>query len=369
MSDQSFVSYERIDDHTRGWQVDPAVMRRLQKLRWVVTEKIHGANFCFVIDGLGVRCAKRKALLAQGESFFGHERVLRRLEPSLTALWELARRAEATGAGGQGAPLCGDRLERLMVYGELFGGGYPHEAVAPVAGVQPVQTGVWYSPEVEFCAFDVAVLERGGGSQRYLSFEVAQGLLRSAGVFCVEPLLVGSWQQAQAHPVGFDSTLPARLGLPPLPRGSNPAEGVVMRPVESVTVETKRGLARPALKKKIASFAEDRRYHQAQAWEGVGPQREGALDEATATAMWSWELKARVNEMRVHSAISKQGRPSLGDVGALEGLKQMIFEDVFDEVDEAHPELRPTLGVEARASVEAELEEEVAVWVALVLDL
>lgn len=367
MSEEGFVGYERIDEHTRGWQVDPAVMRRLQQLRWVVTEKIHGANFCFVIDERGVRCAKRKAMLERGKSFFGHERVLRRLEPALTALWESARR----GCAGGATVSARGEVSRLMVYGELFGGGYPHEAVAPVVGVQPVQTGVWYSPEVEFCAFDVAVLERGDQPQRYLGFEAAQGLLRGAGVFCVEPLLVGSWQEAQAFPVGFDSTVPALLGLPPLPRGSNQAEGVVMRPVEPVTVETKRGLARPALKKKIPSFAEDKRYHQAQAWEeeSGGSWRDGALDEATAAAMWCWELKARVNEMRVHSAISKQGRPSSGDLGALEGLKQMIFEDVFDEVDEAHPGLRASLPAQARSESEAALAEEVAVWVALVLDL
>lgn len=50
-------------------------------------------------------------------------------------------------------------LEKIFIYGELFGGEYPHPEVNPVSGVQAIQTGVYYSPRIEYCAFDIAVVE------------------------------------------------------------------------------------------------------------------------------------------------------------------------------------------------------------------
>jgi hypothetical protein len=39
---------------------------------------------------------------------------------------------------------------QLSVYGELFGGSYPHPFVPVEEAVSAVQTGVWYAPDVEF---------------------------------------------------------------------------------------------------------------------------------------------------------------------------------------------------------------------------
>ena len=65
--------------------VDERTYRDLARLEWVVTEKIHGANFVVLSDGSTVSFAKRKALLLPDEEFFGYQI----LAPSLT---QLARR-------------------------------------------------------------------------------------------------------------------------------------------------------------------------------------------------------------------------------------------------------------------------------------
>src|SRR5262249_16621948 len=70
---------ERID-------ADPAAQKKLARLTWVATEKIHGAHFALVSDGAALRCAKRKGYLLPGESFFAHEGVVERLRPAIAAL-------------------------------------------------------------------------------------------------------------------------------------------------------------------------------------------------------------------------------------------------------------------------------------------
>lgn len=39
--------------------------------KWVVTEKVHGANFCFLCDGTTTTCAKRTQVLDENDEFFG----------------------------------------------------------------------------------------------------------------------------------------------------------------------------------------------------------------------------------------------------------------------------------------------------------
>src|SRR5690606_29169553 len=61
------TSYEKIVERPEQWALEDRGYRALKKSPWVVTEKIHGANFALLSDGQTVRCAKRKAMLAEGE--------------------------------------------------------------------------------------------------------------------------------------------------------------------------------------------------------------------------------------------------------------------------------------------------------------
>ena len=60
-------------------------------------------------------------------------------------------------------------VEHVFLYGELYGGQYPHPDVDPVPGLQAVQTGVYYSPHIEFCAFDLRVV--GDQMDQYVDFD------------------------------------------------------------------------------------------------------------------------------------------------------------------------------------------------------
>ena len=327
-----FPMYDKIPENTRRWGVDEAEMRRATRGDWVVSEKIHGANFCAVVDGAGIRGAKRKSLLADGEDFFNHRRVLERLRGPLRHLF-----AAVADAGG--AP------EKLLVYGELYGGRYPHPEVPEVPGVQAVQTGVWYAPDVEFQAFDVAVVR--GGERRWLGFEEARALLQSAGVPCVTPLFIGPYAEALAFSPVFPTGVPARHGLPPLE--DNLAEGIVVKPLAAVSLPDG---GRPVLKIKHPRFAEDARYHQGERWETpvVGASPLVALE---------WAIVSRLNRPRLESALSKLGPETPGRV-----LADEIVADVREEVLESCAEEWARLGDEDRALLEAVLEDEAAALVA-----
>ena len=126
-----FTGYDKIPASTAKWQADEATMRRLSRLKWTVCEKIHGASFCFILQEGRIQCASRRSIIAPDDGFFGHRRVLGRLHDRLEQLYR------SLSAAHPDAP-------RFLVYGELYGGKYPHPQVAAVSGVQAIQTGVWY---------------------------------------------------------------------------------------------------------------------------------------------------------------------------------------------------------------------------------
>lgn len=299
-------AYPKILESDDGWLLEPGELRRLAREPWVVCEKVHGANLSFVVQPSGITLHKRKGPVARGEDFFGAARVLARHESGLDAL---ATRALAEHGGRE-----------VQLFGELYGGRYPHPDVPPVEGVQPIQTGIHYCPGVAFVAFDLALLEAEGA--RFVGYDRLRALCASCGIPVVQPLARGSLSQALAFPLGFDSTFPALHGLPRL-AGPNPAEGVVVRPAAEVLVPTAKGPRRALLKRKLAAFAEDARYHQAQRW----PASAGGDPLVVAER----EGLVRINPNRIQAAVSKLGPRA--EVGS-EALAAEVLDDVWEELRE-----------------------------------
>ena len=128
--------YEKIPKSLKQYGFGEKALHALDKGQWVVTEKIHGANFSFAYENQKLRFAKRKEYLGWHDDFFGFQEVVSRLEDRVLALFE---------------QLSLDvRADRYILYGELFGGQYPHPAVPAHPGVAAIQTGVYYAPDVRF---------------------------------------------------------------------------------------------------------------------------------------------------------------------------------------------------------------------------
>jgi Rnl2 family RNA ligase len=338
----NFSGYEKIAERLEDLGLDEAAHRALNKLDWVVTEKVHGANFALVTDGASVRAAKRKALLEAGEEFFGYESVLGALESKVRDAFVRLKRDQPS-------------LERMAFHGELFGGSYPHPDVPAVEGVQPVQTGVHYAPGIGFYAFDVALETPKGRS--YLDYDAAMKLFESLEIFYARPLRIARFTEAVAYPLGFESHVPGWLGLPPLPRG-NLAEGVVIKPVKSAPIKTTKGLVRPILKRKIVEFAEDERFHQAQKWTRPRANHESTSNTSSLSQLQA-EVTAMMSQQRLDSAISKSGPLRKGDAKRARELFHLMVADLFAELEVRLPDELPRLSKSERQTLYDQIESDV----------
>lgn len=282
---------------------------------WVALEKIHGAHFVVGVaggvsggvSGGGVFFGKRKAWLGADDVFFG---------------WQLLRHDIAAGA--RAIASCVADGDDVFVYGELFGGRYPHGDVAAVVGAQPVQTGVWYCPDVRWAVFDVVV------GDEFVDHDDVVAACAAAGVLTPPLLHRGPRSEVERHPVRFASRVPALLGLPPL--ADNLAEGFVAKPVAGG-----RPASRPQRKHKRAAFSED-------AYDGARPFDAGqrlSVDALRAV------VGACVNDNRVASARSKVGED--GDVVA------EVVIDVVGDIAAAYPAAVAAVGEDVVADLVADL--------------
>lgn len=303
---------------------------------WVATEKIHGAQLVLGCDGRSVQVGKRKAWLADDEPFFGWQLLRGALVRAALDAFAFLRASAVTDY----APAT------VYVYGELFGGAYPHPETEALPGLSPVQTGIWYAPGLAFAAFDVLVC-RGAAPEHsdppepeFLSRTELEAVAEHAGLRTVPVLGRGTRRQLEALPVRYPTTVPEQLGLPALP--DNVAEGYVLVPDRRLPAK-----ARPVVKHKIPEF-DDLRFDASVPFD---PNRHLELD---ALERWTGAL---VNPMRLASARSKVGEDP-------EVVVEEALLDVFIDLEAIFPRrmagLRPDEEATLRRGVEARLRELIA---------
>ncbi|PBC71013.1 RNA ligase [Streptomyces sp. TLI_235] len=205
----------------------------------------------------------------------------------------------------------------MVLYGELFGGRYPHPRVTPAEGVPAVQTGVWYAPDLHWSAFD-AVVEADGGP-RWVGDAALRRAAGAAGLCCAPLLAEGPLVRLQELPAVFPSRVPALFGLPPL--AGNLAEGYVLKPAGDVPVAA----GRPVLKVKQAGFAEDARYAGARPY---------TVPPGGAAGVPGWlveQAAALLTPARAASAVSKLG-PAADPADLAAELARDAVEDLADRL-------------------------------------
>eukprot|EP01124_Arcella_intermedia_P018786 TRINITY_DN25923_c0_g1_i1.p1 TRINITY_DN25923_c0_g1~~TRINITY_DN25923_c0_g1_i1.p1 ORF type:complete len:361 (+),score=99.29 TRINITY_DN25923_c0_g1_i1:65-1147(+) len=311
----SFSGYPKMSESTSDWQIDPKTQNLFQKTDWVVMEKIHGSNFSFVTNGNIIRCAKRKNYLLQNEPFFSYERIYGKISGKIMKLFGVIAKKLTT-------------LRWVCVFGELFGGGYPAQGVTKVEEVQLVQTGIYYCPDVEYCAFDILVEEMENGSPKkyFLDFSYVMSLFKEVGLFYAEPLFIGKYEKCIQFDLNFDSTIPSKLGLPPLSQ-NNQAEGIVIKPLKEILVMQKKGPTRAIVKKKVPQFSEDSKFHQAEKWENKQNQTYQLVE------LIEWEIQPLANRNRLNNAISKIGNVQLEDKPRVRQLFDEYVQDIWEQIE------------------------------------
>ncbi|THF51791.1 2'-5' RNA ligase [Flavobacterium supellecticarium] len=305
---REFSGYEKMPNSLKKLGLSEKDFSEMEKLKWVVTEKVHGANFSFSYENGTLRFAKRKDYLQWNDDFFGFQLVVSKLENNILRLFE---------------QLSNDRHgEKYMMYGELFGGYYPHPEVDPIAGLQAIQTGVYYTPDIAFCAFDIAI-ENESGSKYYLDYETAVGYFEQFGIFYAKPLLIGKFAEAMNFTIRINSTIPKALQLPELQ--DNLIEGVVIKPYNQVDQNR-----RPIVKLKNPEFDEEEKFHEAEKWSFVPNVSSRTEDLSFIVA----ELRHYITQNRLQSAISKIGTLDRTNALRVADIKAEFLEDVLVDFNE-----------------------------------
>ena len=209
-----FKPYPPIGEHT-----DAVWMERVREAvpegsLFSVQEKVYGKSVAFLCDDLDVRLARRTAILDSLEPFYGHQELLERYSGHIYHIFNLVRVACPS-------------MTSIAVYGELFGGGYPHPDILIQGRVKPVQRRIWYSPGYDFYAFDLYVFTREGGF--FLPVQEANTLFSTAGLLYARTLFIGTLDDCLDYPSVFPTGIPTELGLPPI--SDNYCEGIVLKPL------------------------------------------------------------------------------------------------------------------------------------------
>ncbi|MBX7242906.1 MAG: 2'-5' RNA ligase [Bacteroidia bacterium] len=304
-----FSEFEKIPETLRNAEENEKYFREIHKLTWAVTEKIHGANFSFVYEDHQLKYAKRREYLSWADDFFGFQSVVNKIENQILAFFvELNREIKA---------------QRYILYGELFGGKYPHPGVIPDKNFQAIQTGVYYAPDIHFCAFDVAIEPGEDTPKYYLDYDKAVSYFQKYNIFHAKVLFEGKFNEAIHFNTRISSLIPAMLGLPALEK--NLIEGIVIKPLRHQHLAE-----RPVLKIKNKEF-EEVQYHQAEKWSFIPEIRSHSAD-------LSFILEAMRDYLtlnRLESCISKTGAPDIRNPERMSEIQKEFTEDILTDFSEA----------------------------------
>ncbi|WP_046756507.1 RNA ligase, Rnl2 family [Kordia jejudonensis] len=208
-----FKKYNSIENTYREKAVEQVYRHDYGNDVFVIQEKVHGANFSFITDGNDIKVAKRTSLISEGENFNNHTYVFNKYEKAITDLFKRVKNDFP-------------ETKIMTVFGEIFGGSYPHPDVELPRGMTRIQKGVFYSPENDFYAFDICL-----NHTEYLDVTIANTYFEQVGLFYAKTLFAGTFTECLEYPNAFESKLHEWLGLPAIE--DNICEGTIIKPLIS----------------------------------------------------------------------------------------------------------------------------------------
>ena len=277
-----FKKYSSIENTFRKEFLDKIKEHGYWDETYIVQEKVHGANLSFwTTDGVEFVAAKRTGILEPDENFYNFKQVLEEIKPKLQGIWKDIKSDY-------------NDLKEMAVFGELFGGNYPHPEVKKVGSAIKLQQGIYYSPRNMFYAFDILI-----NGEKYLDVEYANKLFEKHGLLYAKTLFSGTLEECLKYPNDFDSVIPAQLGLPEIK--PNICEGVVIRPARYLKFNNN---TRVILKNKNEKWAETIKPKRKARKPVKLPENVVKLQDA---------ILNYVTENRLSNVISKIGEVSIED--------------------------------------------------------
>lgn len=190
---------------------------------WDVTEKVHGANFSFLTDGVNVDAAKRTSVIGENERFYDYYSVYEAIVDNIKKAFVYIKENIDSDA------------KLVQFYGELFGGGYPSDKVERI-NTALIQKEIYYSPNENFYGFDIRIVNSKDESY-FLNPDQMRDVYSKNDILCSLSLFKGTLNECLEYPNEFITTIPRLLGYEDLK--DNLCEGVVIKPM--VPLFTKNG--------------------------------------------------------------------------------------------------------------------------------
>lgn len=301
-----FKTYNTIENAYQARVIDQIRMQGFGDEVFIVQEKVHGANLSFFTDGKEIKMAKRTAFIEQDEKFYNAHDILERYRKNVIHIFEKVKAVYPD-------------METVVIYGELFGGGYKHKEVAPVKDAIKVQKGIEYAPHNEFYGFDIKL-----NGTTYLDTDLANQIFEETGFFYAKILFQGTLEEALKFPNAFGSKIPAWLGLPEIE--DNMCEGTIIK-----TLKTRYfgNGARVILKNKNEKWTEKSKVVRKER-----PARKDVHFSGKAREIWE-EIRSYVTVNRLNNVMSKTGEFEPEMMGKIIGL---FSQDVLEDFEKDFPE-------------------------------
>lgn len=303
----NFKTYNSIENAYQTRVIDQIRMQGFGDEVFIVQEKVHGANFSFFTDGKEIKIGKRTAFIETGEKFYNAHQILDRYGRNVIELFQMVKSMYP-------------ETETVVIYGELFGGGYKHKDVVPVKDAVKVQKGIEYAPHNEFYAFDIKL-----NGTTYLDTDVMNQIFEETGFFYAKIIFQGSLEEALKFPNVFDSKIPGWLGLPEIE--NNICEGTIIK-----TLKTRYfgNGARVILKNKNEKWTEKSKMVKKDR-----TVKDQVHFSETAQNIWE-EIQKYATINRLNNVVSKIGEFEPKMMGKVIGLfAQDILEDFGKDFPEA----------------------------------
>lgn len=302
-----FKTYNSIENAYQARVIDQIRLQGFGDEVFVVQEKVHGANFSFFTDGKEIKIAKRTAFIEKDEKFYNAHHILEKYRTNVIDVFQQVKTIHP-------------ELETVVIYGEVFGGGYKHKEVEPVKEAIKVQKGIQYAPYNEFYGFDIKL-----NGITYLDTDVVNQIFEETGFFYAKVLFQGSLEDALRFPNVFDSKIPAWLGLPELE--NNRCEGTIIK-----TLKTRYfgNGARVILKNKNDKWVERSKMVKKDRKETQKP----ADFSENAQNIWE-EIQRYATANRLNNVVSKIGEFEPKMTGKIIGL---FAQDILEDFEKDFPD-------------------------------
>ena len=329
-----FQKYCSIDEKSRSMTLEKYMVMGYTSQDWVVTTKIHGSNFSVSVGKDDIQFSRRTGVLAEGEKFFNYQKVMERHSEKIQKVRDLT--------------ISEFGLESdcvVQIFGEIFGGVYPHPDVPRVEGVSKVQKEVYYCPDVDFFPFDIYV--RKSDEESFpVDHDVFERIISGAGFgLYAKALLTGSFEECLAYPNDYSDPIHKFYGLPEIE--GNICEGNVLKPVKAICEMSG---SRVILKNKNSKFKERSDEPREKKSFDVSDEAQNVLD-------LSGEY---INENRLRNVVSHLGEVTQKDFPKLLGS---FSQDVQSDMVKDDPEVFDNILSEERKIVSKMINNSCAIFI------